>query len=581
MIKYLNLKTEPTFTLTKNKQNYVLSNKKVSLTLDDLSYEIFIMLTNNASLVDIFNHYKKKTLKDDATSKRDVFLFIYTLVNNNIVKNTKTDDIFRKPFECCMIEITNTCNFKCPHCYVDKQKPFILTKENIKNISKDLESLHCHHITLTGGEPLSHPDFKEIYKYLYENNFLVSLNTNGSMLNEEYISFFEQYPPLSIEVSLYGTDDKTYYNFTKTQVSFDLLTKNILNLKNKNINVVLKNVLTSSNEENFYNIKNFANKLNIPFKSDYLVFPQTFNKSSFNNEQASNDYIIQYLQQQQDVESYFIALFNKKQSNSLFLCNKNKLSIFINSHNKVCLCPCMQDFGIDYKKTELPQIINNIHSLLKKRLSASSPCYNCTLKPICRYCPGKFFMSTGSLKKPPEWFCKTSQSIYDKFIKGIKILPVKEASLQFLKSCFSILKNNLQNQGFQISNNDFKIWMNNIKKSFSSSFWFAIYNNGRFCGFMTLSTVNTKLFVSEIQFADSIKNSRAILKCIEFLTSYKPLSKHKECYFNINNKNTKSLHTFSHLQPELISSNSNTSLYILSRQNIQHYLSSKAKNSTL
>ena len=41
---------------------------------------------------------------------------------------------------------------------------------------------------------------------------------------------------------------------------------------------------------------------------------------------------------------------------------------------------------------------------------------NCNKKSLCRYCPGKFYMETGSLTNVPNFYCELA----DKLIKEFK-----------------------------------------------------------------------------------------------------------------------------------------------------------------
>jgi len=94
------------------------------------------------------------------------------------------------------IELTaKNCNQRCSGCYID----FPITK-NIKDfISVDLikealidtkdENLYC--IYLTGGEPMTHPDFNSILR-LCLKRCNVCICTNSSFLNEKKIRFLKK-----------------------------------------------------------------------------------------------------------------------------------------------------------------------------------------------------------------------------------------------------------------------------------------------------------------------------------------------------------------------------------------------------
>lgn len=59
---------------------------------------------------------------------------------------------------------------------------------------------------------------------------MVSINTNGSLLNEELLDIFKNYPPTRVNVSLYGGNAQTYQNLCGNP-AFELVTENIHKLK--------------------------------------------------------------------------------------------------------------------------------------------------------------------------------------------------------------------------------------------------------------------------------------------------------------------------------------------------------------
>ena len=79
--------------------------------------------------------------------------------------------------------VTEKCNAKCPHCFVDFSKmKHELTLEAIEKIA--LTSGNClRNIALTGGEPFIREDLFEIADIWYKNSKTrtISITTNGSM----------------------------------------------------------------------------------------------------------------------------------------------------------------------------------------------------------------------------------------------------------------------------------------------------------------------------------------------------------------------------------------------------------------
>ena len=65
-------------------------------------------------------------------------------------------------------------------------------------------------LLLTGGEPLMFPDFRRLYLELRQRGMILTVNTNGTLLDEEWAEFFGENKPRRINITLYGADDEAY-----------------------------------------------------------------------------------------------------------------------------------------------------------------------------------------------------------------------------------------------------------------------------------------------------------------------------------------------------------------------------------
>ena len=94
------------------------------------------------------------------------------------------------------IELTaKNCNQRCSSCYIDFPVsknvkdfiPFDLIKQAISDTKDD--DLHC--IYLTGGEPMTHPEFNSILRFCLKR-CNVCICTNSSFLNEKKVRFLKK-----------------------------------------------------------------------------------------------------------------------------------------------------------------------------------------------------------------------------------------------------------------------------------------------------------------------------------------------------------------------------------------------------
>lgn len=116
-------------------------------------------------------------------------------------------------------ELTARCNLDCKMCYVHNQNNAEcirreLTTEQWKKIFDEAYDCEMLYATLSGGECLLRNDFKDLYLHLWNKNIFVTVFTNGTLINDDYIDFFKLYPPDMIQISLYGSNEDGYLRVT-------------------------------------------------------------------------------------------------------------------------------------------------------------------------------------------------------------------------------------------------------------------------------------------------------------------------------------------------------------------------------
>ncbi|MBF0430875.1 MAG: radical SAM protein [Fibrobacteria bacterium] len=91
------------------------------------------------------------------------------------------------------LEITDHCNMECPGCYRgchrDDYQPTHQSFTDIKNtIDKLVEIRNCSVISISGGEPLLHPDIEKIISFIQKRGLKSVLLTNGRLLTPKLIT---------------------------------------------------------------------------------------------------------------------------------------------------------------------------------------------------------------------------------------------------------------------------------------------------------------------------------------------------------------------------------------------------------
>ena len=98
-------------------------------------------------------------------------------------------------------ELTPLCNFNCKMCYVHlssermAQMGRLRTAAEWVDMADQAQRMGMVGVTLTGGEVLTRPDFKEIYIGITDLGLIVSVLSNASLVDEEIVDLFRLRPP--------------------------------------------------------------------------------------------------------------------------------------------------------------------------------------------------------------------------------------------------------------------------------------------------------------------------------------------------------------------------------------------------
>ncbi|MCC7340831.1 MAG: radical SAM protein [Bryobacterales bacterium] len=126
------------------------------------------------------------------------------------------------------LEITTTCNIACTYCYgcygPEKKEHFPF--ERVPEFFDMLADRGVSGIEITGGEPLAHPRFADLYRAAFERFNLVSLISNGILWKPMHFEILENAGnrrKAYVQISIDGSDEATNalvrqkrYTFEKT-----------------------------------------------------------------------------------------------------------------------------------------------------------------------------------------------------------------------------------------------------------------------------------------------------------------------------------------------------------------------------
>ena len=168
-----------------------------------------------------------------------------------------------RKFKQIYIEITNICNLNCSFCPKNSRPKKFMTVEEFDTITNEISPLTntiCLHLM---GEPLLHPNIKEIFEICNKKNLNVYLTTNGTLIKQN-LGLLKTGCAKRISVSLHSFEANNNSNSLDNYLE-DVLTscKDI----SDNSQTYIELRLWNNNNQNFKNTlnKNIVDKINKTF----------------------------------------------------------------------------------------------------------------------------------------------------------------------------------------------------------------------------------------------------------------------------------------------------------------------------
>jgi radical SAM protein with 4Fe4S-binding SPASM domain len=146
------------------------------------------------------------------------------------------------PLDLAYLEVTNSCNLRCIHCYKKAGESLneeMSTQEWV-SIIDELKELGVMTLAVTGGEPFMREDIFDILEYAASQCIGVNIFTNGTLITEEVVTALNRINPEKVMVSIDGTREphekiRGKNTFDRTVKGIHLLTENGIKVRSNTV----------------------------------------------------------------------------------------------------------------------------------------------------------------------------------------------------------------------------------------------------------------------------------------------------------------------------------------------------------
>ena len=349
------------------------------------------------------------------------------------------DNYFRKhPYlSNFQVELTSKCNERCIHCYIPHEyKDSNISEELYYSVLKQLKEMGTLGVTLSGGEPMFHPKFKEFLKTAKEMDFYVHVLSNLTLLDDEIVDIMRCGNIAAVQTSLYSMIPEHHDSITALKGSFEKTKNAILKLIENNIPVQISCPVMKANKNDIADVIKWGHSHKIRVNIDYAIMAeydhQTTNLANRLSPEECREVIKSIIEYDEDYQSLLgnidIAEIDKDIEIDL---NEPFCGVGINTacmvaNGNVYPCPGWQGYVCgNLNKKSLQEIwfdSKEMYYLRNLKKGDMKKCATCTNKAFCTPCLGRFAneSKTGNPLEVAVHFCNVAKVNKDIVLEHLK-----------------------------------------------------------------------------------------------------------------------------------------------------------------
>lgn len=329
-------------------------------------------------------------------------------------------------------ELTARCNFNCPMCYVHMTQEQVdaagreLTAREWLGIARAARDRGMVFALLTGGEPLIRRDFFEIYEGMKDLGLLISVNTNGSLLQGRVLDRFLEAPPARFNISLYGGSNDTYSRMCG-QPFYDRVRANIRALRQAGVEVSLNLSITPENQGDLERIYADAVDLNVNIRAaSYMYPPIRINGGDYGHghrlppEEAAAQSVRwdklrftpeEFAQRARAMEALTVPREGcPLEDETGVRCRAGSTSFWMTWDGKMRPCGMMPGPTAYPLEVGFDAAWDAIRAETAK-IRTPSQCASCPKKEVCSVCAAVCVTETGAFDRVPEYVCRMTDAV--------------------------------------------------------------------------------------------------------------------------------------------------------------------------
>lgn len=333
-------------------------------------------------------------------------------------------------------ELTPQCNMHCKMCYVRMTPEQMqatgrqpLTVRQWIELAKQAKEAGMLFVLLTGGEPFLYSGFQELYLRLYKMGYLISINSNGTMIDEKLVAWLRNNPPLRINITIYGASNETYARLCGNPNGFTEVMRAIRLLREAGIQVKLNYSVTPDNVQDLKEILDFSDREKLVLQAAAYMFPplrrdENAKGKNFRLSAEEAGELEAWIRHEQLGSEQFEAYCRTLPANPVpcskdgnlpsqgdkISCGAAKNNIWITWDGRALPCGMLNEPWVDLNLVyPFSEAWKSLVSQMEENCLPAS-CSVCTHKAVCKACAAMCYTETGSFDKTPTYKCRMAEN---------------------------------------------------------------------------------------------------------------------------------------------------------------------------
>lgn len=331
----------------------------------------------------------------------------------------------KKPVSGSM-ELLPLCNMNCKMCYVRlspgemKRQGKLRSWEEWLEAGRQMQQSGVLFLLLTGGEPLLFPEFRKLYLELRKLGFVLTINTNGTLIDEAWADFFAKYKPRRINITLYGASRESYGDLCGYPQGFERVVNAVRMLQQRKVDVKLSASVTPENVRDLEKMFAIARELDVPLGVDTYMMPATRERelplgmqSRLSPEGAARarvdamklewpDNFRDYAEKMIQEADNFVPESTEPRS---VTCHAGNCSFSVNWQGQLHPCVILTEPSANVFERGFQGAWEHlVKEMAPIRLHPD--CSVCNLRGLCRTCAAAGLLEGGSYDAKPEYMCR-------------------------------------------------------------------------------------------------------------------------------------------------------------------------------